>query len=281
MDVGRRELRARGTPVPLGGRAFELLQVLVQAEGRLVGKSELMAVVWPGAVVGENTLQVHINAIRKALGADRRLLKTTSGRGYRLTGGWTLRLAATPADSTEHDAEPRASRGHRGNVPSAVSGLIGREAAVHALRDLLSAYRIVTLTGPGGIGKTSLALEVARGLEGNFADGCWLVELASLSDPGLVPSVLASVLGLERGGDEISPSVIAQAIGRGRLLIVLDNCERVIEAAAQLTDAVMRICPNVSVLATTREPLQVAGERLFGVPPLDFPVPQDAEVRAG
>jgi predicted ATPase/DNA-binding winged helix-turn-helix (wHTH) protein len=277
LDVGRRELRARGTLVPLGGRAFELLQVLVQAEGRLVGKSELMVAVWPGAVVGENTLQVHINAIRKAFGADRRLLKTTSGRGYRLTGGWSLRLAATQADPADHDADLRTDLACRGNLPSPVSGLIGREAAVHALRDLLSAYRIVTLTGPGGIGKTSLALEVARGLEGSFAGGCWLVELASLSDPDLVPSALAGALGLERGGDKISPSVIAQAIGRARLLIVLDNCERVIESAAQLTDAVMRTCPNVFVIATTREPLQVAGERLYRVPPLDFPAPQDAE----
>ena len=280
LDLGRRELRAGGNPVPLGGRAFELLEVLAQAEGRLVTKSELMSAVWPGAVVGENTLQVHINAIRKALGADRDLLRTTSGRGYRLTGGWTLRPERTLADPVNHEPDQRAGPAYPGNLPSIVSGLIGRKSAVHALLDLLSAYRIVTLTGPGGIGKTSLALEVARELEGNFPDGCWLVELGFLSDGELVPSVCAGILGLERGGEKISPSAIAGAIGRAKLLLVLDGCELVIDAAAQLTHAVMRTCPNVSVVATTREPLRVNGEHLYRVPPLDFPTTKEAEATA-
>jgi DNA-binding winged helix-turn-helix (wHTH) protein len=106
IDLGRRELRSRGIPVPLGSRAFEIVTVLVQSASELVTKDSLMARVWPGVVVGEGTLHVHISAVRKALGPDRRLLKTTSGRGYRLLGNWTPRH---PGSATAPDA-PRPIR---------------------------------------------------------------------------------------------------------------------------------------------------------------------------
>jgi hypothetical protein len=94
IDLGRRELRLRGTAIPIGGRAFEIIEVLVRAGGEMVGKYDLMSRVWPGAIVEDNTLQFHISAIRRALGADRELLKTVSGRGYRLLGAWTVRRGA-------------------------------------------------------------------------------------------------------------------------------------------------------------------------------------------
>src|SRR3981189_1290427 len=97
IDLARRELRARGVPVPIGGRAFELIEILIQSAGELVTKGELMARVWPGAIVEDNTLQFHISAIRKALGQDRGILKTASGRGYRLVGSWTRRQESTSA----------------------------------------------------------------------------------------------------------------------------------------------------------------------------------------
>ena len=151
-----------------------------------------MARVWPGAIVEDNTLQVHISAIRKALGPDRGMLKTASGRGYRLLGGWTFRQEGT-SSADPVDLEPCGAPPSRfqTNLPAAASDLIGRTIAVQHLRDLLSAYRVVTLTGPGGIGKTTLALEVARGLFPSFQGDVRLVELVSLSDPGLVPSAVA------------------------------------------------------------------------------------------
>jgi predicted ATPase/DNA-binding winged helix-turn-helix (wHTH) protein len=277
VDLARRELRARGVPVPISGRAFDIIEVLVQSDGELVTKGDLAARVWPGTIVEENALQVQISAIRKALGPDREMLKTASGRGYRLLGAWTFRQEDTSsADSI--DFEPRRSPAEpfQTNLPAAASELIGRANAVRHLRGLLSAYRVVTLTGAGGIGKTKLAFEVARGLFPSFQGDARLVELVSLSDSALVPTAVAGVLGLKLGGNEISVESVARAIGAERLLLVLDNCEHVIDAAARLAEAIVRMCLRTTVLATSREILRIEGEYVYRVPALDVPS-QDEE----
>ena len=243
IDLARRELRARGAPVPIGSRAFDIIEVLVRSAGELVTKHDLASRVWPGAIVEDNALQFHISAIRKALGPDRELLRTASGRGYRLLGDWTFQQESTsPAGSIDLELVQIAAEPFQTNLPAAASDLVGRTTAVRHLRDLLSAYRLVTLTGPGGIGKTRLALEVARGLFPSFQGDVRLVELASLSDPGLVPSAVAGGLGLKLGGDQISAESVARAIGAQRLLLVLDNCEHVIDAAAKLAETVIGMC---------------------------------------
>jgi predicted ATPase len=155
------------------------------------------------------------------------------------------------------------------NVPAAGSELIGRNAAVRRLQEFLSAYRAVMLTGPVGIGKTALALEVARSLSPAFHGDRWLVDLASLSDPALVPSIVAGILGLRLEGDEISRECVARAIGGKKLLLVLDNCEHVIDATARLAEMVIRLCPAASIVATSREVLRIEGEQVYRVPPLD------------
>jgi predicted ATPase/DNA-binding winged helix-turn-helix (wHTH) protein len=273
IDLARRELRVLGSAVPVGGRAFEIIEVLARSAGELVGKDELMNRIWPGAVVTENTLQVHAVAIRKALGPYRSLLKTQSGRGYRLLGDWTMRrhdAAAAPVglQRMQVDGESPAT-----NFPATVTRLVGRSAAKARLQDLLSAYRVVTLTGPGGIGKTSLALKAARAIVGEFADGGWLVELASLSDPALVPAAAAEVLKFPLRPDNITSEAIARAIGDKKLLLVLDNCEHLIAAAATLAETLLMHCPHITILATSRETLRIAGEHVYRVPPLEFPAP--------
>src|ERR1700687_4386603 len=153
IDLGRRELRSRGIAVPLGGRAFEIVTVLVQSATELVTKDHMMERVWPGAVVGEGTLHVHISAVRKALGQDRAMLKTVSGRGYRLLGSWTsqqreARAAPVYSPLTRTSGAPPAN-----NFPPRITRLIGRAAAAQFVRDLVSAYRVVTLTGPVASGR--------------------------------------------------------------------------------------------------------------------------------
>src|ERR1700681_2491178 len=270
IDLGRRELRSRGIPVPLGGRAFEVVTVLVQSASEFVTKDHLMERVWPGATVGEGTIHVHISAVRKALGQDRAMLKTVSGRGYRLLGSWTPQhreATAPPVYSplTRTSGAPPAS-----NFPPLISRLVGRAAAAQFVQDLVSAYRVVTLTGPGGIGKTSLAIKAVRYLLPDFEHGGWLVELASLFDPGLVPSTVASTLGLKLAG-EISAESVARAVGGRHLLLVLDNCEHVIDAAANLAETFTRPCPRTPIVATSREVLRIDGEAVYRVPPLEVP----------
>jgi predicted ATPase/DNA-binding winged helix-turn-helix (wHTH) protein len=269
VDTDRRELRAHGRAVPIGSRAFEIVETLVRSAGQFVSKDELVAHVWQGAVVEENTLRVHIHAIRKALGPDRTLLKTDSGRGYRLIGRWSKR------DNEEAGRTVRSwslqGQQPRSNLPAATSPLVGREQELHQLRTLLSAFRVITLTGVGGIGKTTLALEVARNMLTEFDDAVCQVELAALADAQLVPSVVAAALGRNRTGAIATVDDLARAIGMTRLLLVLDNCEHLADASARLIEAVVRQCPNVSLLVTSREVMRVDGERVFRVPPLVVP----------
>jgi predicted ATPase len=145
------------------------------------------------------------------------------------------------------------------------------------LHDLVSAYRCVTLTGPGGIGKSALALEVARSVVGEFADGGWLVDLASLSDPDLVPSAVAGALRLRLGANIISPEAVARAIGGKKLLLVLDNCEHVIDAAATLAETLIRLCPRATILATSREVFRIGGEYAYRVAPLEVPTGEQVD----
>ena len=270
IDLGRRELLSSGVAVPIGARAFEIIEVLLLSANGLVTRNDVMDRVWPGGMVGENTLHVHISAIRKALGPDRAMLHTASGRGYRLLGTWSPHQPglATAWDSSASTYEPGAP--HANNFPLIAGRLIGRTAAVRHVRDLVSAYRIVTLTGPGGVGKTSLAIEASRGLFANFNGGACFVELASLSNPEPVPATAASALELNLSG-EISAESVARAIGARHLLLVLDNCEHIIDAAANLAERITRLCPNVSIVATSRELLRVNGEAVYRVPPLDVP----------
>ena len=277
IDLSRREIRTRGAPIALGARAFEIVERLALSAGGLVSKDELMNHVWPGAIVGDNTLQVHISAVRKALGPYRELLKTESGRGYRLLGSWTVQREQAPVQVARLEPALPAMAPSRTAFPEIVTNVIGRSAAAQRLQDLLSAYRLVTLTGPGGIGKTTLALVVARNMLTSFEEGGRLVELASLADPGLVAATVANVLGLRLSGEALSAETIARAIGERNLLLVLDNCEHVIEAAAKLTNAILRQCPRIVLLTTSREVLRVEGEYVYRVPPLDVPISDRAD----
>ena len=271
IHLGRRELRACGVPVPIGARAFEIMAVLVESANELVTKYQLMDRIWPGALVGENTVQVHISTIRKVLDQDRDMLNTVSGRGYRLLGDWAVRRETAPEKTVGLEPARTQAGTFRTNLPETALDLIGRTMAAREILDVLLSHRSVTLTGPGGIGKTTLALYVSRSMCLTFNGNVWLIELTSLSNPDLVPAAVAGVLGLNLGGDDITAVSVARAIGENQVLIVLDNCEHVIDAAATFVETVLRLCPRASVLATSQELLRIAGVYVYRVPPLEAP----------
>src|SRR6202521_5794317 len=268
----RRELLAEGRPLDLGGRAFDVLMALIEASGAVVSKDALMNRVWPDQIVEENNLQAQISALRRAFGADRDLIRTIAGRGYQFTGDIRTVSASPNVQATAGmpQSTPALSRLPT-NLPEPVSELVGRDAELDEILDLSASHRLVTLTGAGGIGKTRLGFEAARHLLQRFADGVWAIELAPLSDPKLVPVTVATALGLELASGTASPLSVATALRSKQLMLVLDNCEHVIEAAARMGEALLRVNPAARVIATSREPLRAEGEWVYLVPPLAVP----------
>lgn len=266
IDLAQREFRIQGTSVPLGGRAFDLLAALVEGANELVTRDQLVQHVWLGATVKEGAIEFHISAIRKALGSHRAIIKTVSGRGYRLLGTW----ARQHADQPRSPPSPPSAGGST-NLPASTIDLIGRDAALEYLLQACSAYRLVTLTGTGGIGKTALGIELARSLLPVFDGKVWLVELASLADPNLVALAVAEAIGLPNDRGAKSAESVARDIGGRRLLLVLDNCEHLIDAATHLAESILRLCSRAVIVATSRETLRTNGEHVYRVPPLDVP----------
>jgi predicted ATPase len=272
----RREMLADGKPVKLGGRAFDVLLALIEARGSVVRKDALMARAWPGRIVEDNSLEAQISALRTAFGADRGLIRTVSGRGYQFTGD-IGGLKAIPGEPQGAEAAQPAAVLPPTNIPEPVSQLIGRDAEVAAISNLIGGHRLVTLAGAGGIGKTRLALAVARQLRPQFPDGVWLAEFSPLADANLVSATVAAAVGLQLGAGEISPQRVSQALANRHLLLILDTCEHVIEAAATIAEALLQAGPEVRVLATSREPLRAEGEQIYPVPPLAVPVVGDED----
>jgi predicted ATPase/DNA-binding CsgD family transcriptional regulator len=168
------------------------------------------------------------------------------------------------------------------NLPAQVSSFIGREAELAVVRRLVGGARLVTLTGPGGAGKTRLGLQVAVGLTDGTGDGVWFADLAPLGDPGLVAATVADVLGVRQEPGRSVLDTVVGAVGERSLLVLLDNCEHLIGACAKLADVLLRGCPNLALLATSREPLGIGGEYVFRVPSLGVPADGDdaATIRA-
>lgn len=256
IDRQRRCLIKDGEVVPVGGRAFEVLRVLVEANGALVTKDALIERVWDGRFVSDNALEAQIHGLRRALDADRNLIRTVAGRGYYVV------------DMEASDAPPQT------NLTADISALIARDDLLRDIERALGEHRLVTLLGPGGIGKTRLARAAGRELIDRYPDGVWMIELAPVESDRFVSAAIAETLGLPPG-DVRDGRSLAQSLGDRACLLLIDNCEHLVEGVAAIAAELLARCPGVTLLTTTREALRIDGERIIGVPSLPLPCEDD------
>jgi predicted ATPase/DNA-binding winged helix-turn-helix (wHTH) protein len=269
LNVFERSLKKSGEAVPLGGRAFDLLVALIERCGETVGKNELIARVWPDVTVEEGALRVHLSALRKALGdrqVGRSYIANVQGRGYRFVAPVTHQVPENETCNTL--ARPS-------SLPAALGRMIGRGEEVLEVRALLQTERLVTILGTGGIGKTTVALAIGHTAFVDLAEAVYFVDLSTVGDREQLSGAVASAFGLAE--QHANPKdALHQVLGRRKGLIILDSCEHLIDEISALARCVLRRCPEIAILATSRQALQIIGERVFRLPPLACPPEQSA-----
>jgi len=252
--------------VPLGARALDLLLVLIDNAGELVQKEQLIARVWPDVHVEDVALRVHIAALRKVLGAGRpqaRDLINVPGRGYQFVAPVRVQAA------TRQPAETVQARPTYDRLP-AIARIIGRDPEIELVAARTSTERCVTIVGPGGIGKTTVALAVARRLSQQFQDGVFFVDLAPIADGKHIPGAIAAAVGLA-GADGAPLERLVALLQDKAALILLDNCEHMCAEIAHVVAALTAAPGPLRILATSREALRLTGESVYRLPTLKVP----------
>lgn len=274
--VARERLLTReGVLVELSARALDILIELLSRPGEVVSKKVLLARVWPDVTVEEVSLRFHIFSLRRALGDGRsgaRYIETLIGRGYCFVA--PIARSSVPDHAL---GAPIASFPHA-NLPNRLVRMVGRDDDVFGLSARLTAARFVTVVGAGGVGKTTVAVAVGHHLIEAFSGAVLFVDLGMLSDPALVVTAVASMLGLSVRSDDATPSLIAYLRDK-RILLILDTCEHLIEAVAALASRIFLAAPQVHILATSRESLQLDEEHVYRLDPLACP-PDDPGLTA-
>jgi predicted ATPase len=269
LSVAERLLEREGTAVLLGSRALDLLIVLVEEAGTVLSKRDLMKRVWGDTAIEEVGLRAHIANLRKVLGDGKgaaRYIINIAGRGYSFVAPLAQSHPDAPSNLQRVAIDPER------RLPPRLVGMIGREEAVQSVSQEVQAHRFVTITGPGGIGKTTVAVSIAHALLEEFPGAVYFVDLASVCDPALVPGALVSALGGPiQSGDPLTG--LLAFLRDKRALLLIDNCEHVIEAAASAAERIFKEAEDVCIVATSREPLRVEGERVHHLFPLPSPSP--------
>src|ERR1700759_3148644 len=276
LFAAERLLKKADEPIPLRGRALDLLVVLAQRAGEVVTHKELMSTVWPDVTVEEGNLRFQMATLRKTLGDGRdgaRYVSNVAGRGYCFVAPVTRSSAKQPIPVTRITTTERVQK-----LPPRPARMIGRDDTVRALAEQLQMWRFISIVGPGGVGKTTVAISVAHRLIDGFHDAVFFIDLAALTDPQLVPTAIASALGFMVQTQDPLVGLLA-FIGDRKILLGLDSCEHVIGVAAALAERVVSEAPQAHVLATSREALQVEGEHVHLLYSLDCP-PEDAGLSA-
>jgi predicted ATPase/DNA-binding winged helix-turn-helix (wHTH) protein len=269
LFAAERLLEKADEPLQLGGRALDILITLVERAGEVVTRKELLSRVWPDMIVEEANLRVHVAGLRKALGDGHdgaRYVANVPGRGY----CFVAPVTRSASQRSLLPAQPVVTDRLR-KLPARLTRMIGRDDTVRGLSAQLMTRRFVSIVGPGGMGKTTVAVWIAHALIDDFKGAVFFVDLGALTDPGLVPTAVASALGIMVQAQDPFLSLLA-FLGKRRVLLVLDNCEHVIDTAAALAERVVSEAPQANILATSREALRVEGEHVHLLYPLDGPL---------
>jgi predicted ATPase/DNA-binding winged helix-turn-helix (wHTH) protein len=274
FSAPKQQLTIDGTTVRLGSRAAAILSALVERPGELVSKEDLLASGWPQTHVEEGNLRVHVAAIRRALGDSSDVPKyilNVAGRGYRFVASVTrFEVPSEPTAPLDGAAAPS-----RDNLPGLIGHIIGRGDDLDALATMLDQSRQVTLVGTGGIGKTTVALALAHRLKYRFGGAAFFVDLAAVSDPAVVPFAIASAVRVAIDTERPVESLVGRLRG-DRSLLVFDNCEHLIDAAAFVAESLLKGAPGIRILSTSHEPLRTEGERVYRLAPFELPAGVEA-----
>jgi predicted ATPase/DNA-binding winged helix-turn-helix (wHTH) protein len=264
-----RRLVRNGEPIALGGRAFDLLIMLLDRSGEIVSNRDLIAHAWSGISVEDSSLRANIAMLRRVLGDNddsARYIINVARRGY----SFVSQVKRTRT-------EPRSSHGEMMRAPSRrISRIVGREKEMETILALVTTKRLLTIHGAGGVGKTTVARAVAESLSGSFEDGVCILDFSLLERGGSVTKALTAALGLLDNSADPMPG-IAGALREREMLLVFDCCEHVVESAAKAAEALLTQAPRVRVLTTSREPLRSDGEQVFLLQPLEAP-PEDSNL---
>jgi predicted ATPase/DNA-binding winged helix-turn-helix (wHTH) protein len=272
LSSGERLLTRHGEPVEIGGRSFDLLAALTEQPGRVLSKRELLKRVWPDVVVEDGSLRFHMAGLRKLLGdgADgARYIATQVGVGYAFVAPIERQGAGSPAPPRPAEEGARSAAGAT-NLPARLPHLIGRERDIDALIERVPDTPLFTLAGAAGVGKTSLAIEIGHRLAAQFDGQVAFVDFSMLENAAVAPSMIAGAMGIAvQSGDPLA--VILGHIRERPFLLLLDNCEHVIEPVAGIVERIVEEAPRVRVVATSREPLRVRAEHVLRLEPLGYP----------
>ncbi|MDR9750255.1 winged helix-turn-helix domain-containing protein [Pseudomonas sp. SZMC_28357] len=261
-------LLCNGVPVELGSRALRLLTTMAMRPGELIEKSELIAITWPKIVVEECNLRAQMVALRRALAEhdDGLYIKTVAGRGYQFVAPVSSQMNERVDDSMVEPAQDFMK-----DLPRINTQVIGRSPEIRRLAEQLMTRRLVTITGPGGIGKSAVALAVATQYElTELARGICFVDCAQVSSPQLIPGMLASAMGITSSHDDPLEE-LAYSFRAMPFLVVLDNCEHAIDIVASTVETLLARAPHCCFLVTSREPLRSVGEYICELPALQVP----------
>jgi predicted ATPase/DNA-binding winged helix-turn-helix (wHTH) protein len=278
----QRLLTHHGSPVPLGDRAFDVLRILVEHAPSVVSGRTLLEEVWADVFVQDGNIRLQIATLRKALGEGKdgaRYISTVANRGYCFVAplsrspSMAVAAAASPDRAVDagKEADAATPASPETNLPVPLTNIIGRDREIAEMQERVMRSRLVTLVGPGGVGKTRLAVDLGWRLLNAFPAGVWLIDLAPVSDPGMVASAAAAALRVSVEKADATVDTIVTTVGKAPRLLIFDNCEHLIDAAAALIHTLLERAPGLSVLATSRQDLHLAAEQVYGLDPLQVP----------